>query len=258
MSDELLAFACRLADAAGEVILPHFRSALAVDNKAGPAAFDPVTVADRDAEAAMRVLIERHHPDHGILGEEHGARAGAGEFRWVLDPIDGTRGFMTGLPTWGTLIGLEQRGRPLVGVMDQPFVRERFVGAPGLAELRRDGRATPLRTRACARIEDAVLSTTNPYLFAPDDLVRFDALRKRARMLRYGGDCYAYCLLAAGLIDLVVESGLQPYDIVALVPIIEAAGGVLTTWDGGPPYEGGRIVAAGDRAVHAAVLEALR
>jgi histidinol phosphatase-like enzyme (inositol monophosphatase family) len=255
---DMIDFACTLADASARVILPRFRSQLAVENKAGAAAFDPVTEADREAETVMRALIEQHHPDHGILGEEHGTRAGSSDYLWVLDPIDGTRGFMTGLPTWGTLIGLQEGERPIVGVMNQPFSRDRFVGGGGRAELRRDGIVTALSSRKCARLEDAVLSTTSPEAFPDGDLRYFDALRKRARMVRYGGDCYAYAMVAAGLIDLVVESGLKPYDIVALIPLIEAAGGIVTTWDGGPAHLGGRIIAAGDRALHAAVLPLLQ
>jgi myo-inositol-1(or 4)-monophosphatase len=253
----MLEFACTLADAAAKVILPHFRSQLAVDNKAGPAAFDPVTVADRDAESAMRLLIEQHHPDHGILGEEHGVKKGTSDHVWVLDPIDGTRGFMTGLPTWGTLIGLQQGDKPIVGVMNQPFTRERFVGWSGGAELRRADGVTRLSTRRCARLEDAVLSATAPEMFQPDEISRFEELRRRARLVRWGADCYAYAMLAAGFIDLVVEPGLKPYDIVALIPIIERAGGIVTTWDGRPAHLGGRIIAAGDRSLHEAALRYL-
>jgi myo-inositol-1(or 4)-monophosphatase len=257
----LVDFAHTLADAAGAVILPHFRSQLAVENK-DTAAFDPVTVADRDAEAAMRALIRERFPGHGILGEEFGVQAG-GEATWVLDPVDGTRGFITGLPTWGTLIGLQVGERPLVGVMDQPFVRDRFVGSPLGAEMRSIGpdgvtRRVPLRVRPCASLAEAVMSTTSPELFASAaDREAFDRLRRPARLVRYGGDCYAYCMLALGLIDLVVESGLKPYDIVALIPIIERAGGVVTSWDGGSAHRGGRVVAAGDRRLHAAALALL-
>jgi myo-inositol-1(or 4)-monophosphatase len=256
-AEELVSFACRLADAAAEVILPHFRSQLAVENKGGAAGFDPVTVADRDAEAAMRALITREYPEHGILGEEHGTRSGSSEWTWVLDPIDGTRGFMTGLPTWGTLIGLQKGERPLLGVMNQPFTRERFVGSPVGAELRGAGGVTRLSVRACPSLQRAVLSTTAPEMFAPDELARFERVRRGARLTRYGADCYAYCMLAAGFIDLVIEAGLKPYDIVALIPLIEAAGGVVTTWDGGPAHAGGRIIAAGDRALHAEALALL-
>jgi histidinol phosphatase-like enzyme (inositol monophosphatase family) len=263
-SDEvaaLVGFAHELADAAGAVILPHFRSQLAVENKAGAAAFDPVTAADRGAEAAMRALIRSRFPSHGILGEEFGAQAGE-EATWVLDPVDGTRGFITGLPTWGTLIGLQIHDKPLLGVMDQPFVRDRFIASPLGAELRSIGpdgqpRVLPLRVRPCATLAEAVLSTTSPDLFQGAERDAFADLRHQVRLTRYGGDCYAYSLLALGLIDLVVESGLQPYDIVALVPIIERAGGVVTSWTGGTPVHGGRVVAAGDRRLHEAALKIL-
>jgi myo-inositol-1(or 4)-monophosphatase len=261
--EALVEFACQLADAAGAAILPSFRSQLTVENKAGPLAFDPVTAADRGAEVAMRALIRERFPEHGILGEEYGREDG-GELTWVLDPIDGTRGFITGLPTWGTLIGLTASGQPLVGVMDQPFVRERFVGSPAGAELRShtpDGawRTVRLRTRACASLDEAVLSTTSPDLFATGgDQDAFHALKQKVRLTRYGGDCYAYCMVALGGIDLVVESGLKPYDIVALIPLIERAGGVVTNWDGGPALDGGRVIAAGDRRVHQQALAILR
>jgi|SRR5579859_4186833 len=256
--NELVEFACTLADAAAAVILPHFRSQLAVDNKAGAqAAYDPVTVADRDAESSMRALIERHHPTHGILGEEHGSKPGSSDYLWVLDPIDGTRGFMTGLPTWGTLIGLMQGDRPVLGVMNQPFTGDRFIGHNG-AVLHSRGKMTHLKTRPCARLEDAVLTSTAPEMFAADELPRFDQVRRRARLVRYGADCYGFAMVAAGLIDLVVEAGLKPYDIVALIPLIEGAGGIVTTWDGKPAHQGGRIIACGDRALHETVLPLLQ
>jgi myo-inositol-1(or 4)-monophosphatase len=256
----LVAFSQELADAAAAAILPHFRSQLAVENKGG-ATFDPVTAADRGAEEAMRALIGARFPDHGILGEELGLTTG-GDATWVLDPVDGTRGFITGLPTWGTLIGLELAGRPLIGVMDQPFVGDRFVGSPLGAELRSRGpdgalRVVPLRVRPCPSLAEAVVSTTSPDFFSGSERDAFDDVRRKVRLVRYGGDCYAYCMLALGLIDLVIESGLKPYDIVALMPIIERAGGLVTTWDGGPARHGGRIVAAGDRRLHAAALEIL-
>jgi myo-inositol-1(or 4)-monophosphatase len=257
----LVEFACELADAAGAVILPHFRAQLAVENK-DTTAFDPVTIADRDAEAAMRRLIKQRFPGHGILGEEYGSEPGD-EATWVLDPVDGTRGFITGLPTWGTLIGVQAGERPIIGVMDQPFVRDRFIGGPLGAELRSIGhdgavRRVALKTRPCATLDVALMSTTSPELFATaSDRGAFDRLRGKVRLTRYGGDCYAYCMLALGLIDLVVESGLKPYDIVALIPIIEQAGGVVTTWEGGAAHHGGRIIAAGDRRVHAAALALL-
>jgi len=251
-----LEFAHVLADISGEAILPHFRKPLAVKNKAVRSGFDPVTAADRAAERAVRKAVVQRFPSHGVVGEEYGAIAGEGRYSWVVDPIDGTRAFITGSPLWGTLIGLLDGGVPALGLMSQPFTGERFWSQGRQAFWRRaDGKARRIRTRACARLADAILTATHPDMFAaPADAARFEALRSRVRMTRYGGDCYAYCLLAAGCIDLIVEAGLQTYDIAPLVPIIEAAGGVVTTWEGGSALNGGRIVAAGDRRVHAEAL----
>jgi myo-inositol-1(or 4)-monophosphatase len=249
-------FAHHLADLAGSAILPYFRRPLTVTNKAAGAGFDPVTAADRAAEEAIRAAIEARFPDHGILGEELVARPGAGRYQWVVDPIDGTRAFITGNPLWGTLIGLNDGGAPVLGLMDQPFTRERFWGAGGEAHRRGpDGTVMRMATRACAGLGEAVLMSTHPDLFSsPADAQAFARIRQRARMTRFGGDCYGYCLLAAGFVDLVVEAGLKPYDVVALIPIVEGAGGRITTWDGKSAAEGGRIVAAGDARLHAEVL----
>jgi myo-inositol-1(or 4)-monophosphatase len=253
-------FAHELADISGDVILPYFRKPLTVRNKAGPAAFDPVTAADRAAERAIRKATRARFPDHGIVGEEYGAVAGKGRYRWLIDPIDGTRAFIMGSPLWGTLIGLMDGPAPILGLMNQPFTGERFWSDGRQAHWRgphcKDRR---IKTRACARLADAVLTSTHPDLFASaEEAERFDAVRSRTRMTRFGGDCYGYCLLAAGCVDLVIEAGLKPFDIVALVPIIEAAGGLVTTWEGGSPSEGGRIIAAGDRRVHQEALALLR
>jgi myo-inositol-1(or 4)-monophosphatase len=249
---ELLAFAHTLADAAGAVIKPLFRSAGTIDNKRA-ADFDPVTAADRDAEAAMRDLIAARYPDHAVYGEEHGAEWGE-RFTWVLDPLDGTRSFIGGFPTWGTLIGLAEYGRPVVGIMDQPVTGERFTGGPDGAFLgeRR------LRVRDCASLKDAVLYATTPDMFKGEDMAGFRRVEQQVKLRRFGGDCYAYCMLAHGLVDLVVEASMQPYDIHALIPIVEQAGGIVTNWEGEPAWQAGRIVAAGDRRVHQAALEALR
>lgn len=254
---ELTAFTDQLADAAGAAIRPHFRALSSVDNKL-EGGFDPVTVADRAAETAMRALIEATYPHHGILGEEHGdVRLGA-EHVWVLDPIDGTRAFICGLPTWGTLIGLRRHGVPVFGVMDQPHVGERFYGDRERAWWRRgSGEARPLRTRPCARLAEAIFCTTHPGLFAGAEREAYLAIEAQVRTARFGTDCYGYAMVAAGQVDLVIENGLQPYDIVALAPIIEGAGGVVTTWTGGSPAEGGRIVATGDPRLHEAVLSRL-
>jgi histidinol-phosphatase len=258
--DEYLAFACRLAEIAGRVILPHFRARLEVHNKAGAGAYDPVTIADRDAEKAIREEIALVYPTHGILGEEYGASDGSDRFTWVIDPIDGTRAFIIGQLHWGTLIALNDGAGPVLGVMSQPYTGEMFVGSRRGAELRRAG-ASPLRlkTRRCARLEDAMVCSTHPAMFQTRrERAAFDLVGSRARMVRFGGDCYSYCLLAAGFVDIVIESGLKPYDVQALIPIIEAAGGAITTWTGARADDGGAIVAAGDPTLHKAVLEILK
>jgi histidinol phosphatase-like enzyme (inositol monophosphatase family) len=257
INDATLAFAHRLADAAGAVIRPYFRRRLEVVDK-GKAAFDPVTVADREAEAAMRALIRAERPGDGILGEEHGLEEGANVFRWVLDPIDGTRAFITGRPTWGTLIALEKEGRRVLGIIDQPVLKERFVGYGGRAEFVSPLGTSSLRCRPCATLSDAVVSTTHPWAyFTRAERQAFETVCARARMSSFGGDCYAYALLAMGHLDVIIEATLAPWDVAALVPIVENAGGVLTDWSGGPVPHGGRIVAAGDARVHAEVLELL-
>ena len=247
------------ADLAGGAILPYFRRRMSVDNKLGSAGFDPVTAADRAAERVMRKAIAETFPDHGIVGEEYPERRGAGRYTWVLDPIDGTRAFITGNPLWGTLIGLLEEGEPILGVMDQPYTRERFWGDGRRSSVRdATGKVRKLKTRACASLADAALGTTHPDLFASrGDAAAFSRLTKATRLTRYGGDCYGYCLVAAGHVDLVVEVGLKPHDIAALIPIIEGAGGVVTTWDGGPATRGGRIIAAGDARVHAEAMAVL-
>lgn len=254
-----LGFAHELADLAGATILAYFRRRLAVQNKAGGEGFDPVTAADRAAERRLRAAIAAKFPDHAVLGEEFAAKAGAGRYQWLIDPIDGTRAFIMGSPLWGTLIGLLFDGRPVLGLMDQPFTRERFWGDGRTAYMRASAeRPRKLRTRRCDALSDAVLTTTHPDLFSsPTERDAFARLKSHARMTRYGGDCYGYCLLAAGFVDLVVEAGLKAHDIAPLIPIIEGAGGIVTTWDGEPAAQGGRIVAAGDESVHTEALAAL-
>ncbi|MFF7709375.1 histidinol-phosphatase [Pseudomonas sp. NPDC007930] len=251
---ELRAFAETLAQAAADAALPHFRTRHAVENKLEHG-FDPVTLADQGAEQAMRELIHAQYPEHGIFGEEYGQEPGTSPLTWVLDPIDGTRAFITGLPLWGTLIALNDGQAPVLGMMSQPFTGERFVGTPEGAWLGEQR----LRTRACARFEDAVLMSTSPQLFdIPSRKAVFERLAGQARMTRYGGDCYAYCMLAMGLVDVVIEDNLKPYDVQALIPIIEGAGGRMTAWDGGTAQKGGAVVAAGDPALHAWLLTQLR
>ncbi|HYF55345.1 MAG TPA: histidinol-phosphatase [Salinarimonas sp.] len=249
-------FVNELATLSGQAILPFFRTALSPDNKA-VGGFDPVTEADRAAEAAMRQVIRRTLPTHGIVGEEFGNENEDAEYVWVLDPIDGTRAFIAGLPTWGTLIGLTRAGHPAYGMMHQPFTGERFFGDGGGSLYRGPGGERRLRTRRCASLAEATIATTSPGLFDEAQRAAYDRVESRARLARYGTDCYAYCMVAAGQVDLVIEAGLKPYDIVALIPIIEGAGGVVTAWDGGPAAGGGAVVAAGDRRLHGAALELL-
>lgn len=259
MSDvaALLPLAHRLADAAGTAIRPHFRTALVSDDKNAGGTFDPVTVADRGAEAAMRDILDADRPFDGILGEEHGEKAG-GPYRWVLDPVDGTRAFVCGLLSWGTLIGLEHEGTPVLGVCDQPITGSRWWATAGGAFGRWGGEVHPLATRGCTRVEDAVLCCTTPDMFRGAERTAFDRAASRARLVRYGTDCVGYALLATGLVDLVIESSLQPYDIVALIPLVQAAGGVITTWEGEAAGGGGAVVAASTPALHAAALRCLR
>ena len=250
---EFIEFARRLATVAGNIILPHFRAAaLDVTNKqADSGLFDPVTIADRDAEQAIRNEISRKYPGHGIHGEEHGLKPGRERFTWVIDPIDGTRAFILGLLHWGTLIALNDGERPIVGVMHQPYTGETFLGSRLGAEFEHGGTRRPLRVRKCGRIEDAIVSATDPTMFRKGpEREAFREIARTARLTRYGGDCYAYCMLASGLIDLVIESQNQAYDLQALMPIVEGAGGVMTTWAGGSAQDGGQSVAAGDPALH--------
>lgn len=243
------AFFDLLAEAAKKETLPRFRVGADVVNKEA-AGFDPVTEGDRNAETAIRALIEQHFPDHGILGEEHGSVGLDREYVWVIDPIDGTRAFISGVPVWGTLIGLYRNGEAVMGLIDQPFTGERYF-ADGKAShyAGPDGKKV-LSTRACNSLSDAILFTTSPHLFKDSGRTRFEAVQDKVRLFRYGVDCYAYALLAAGHIDLVVECGLKPYDVGGLIPVIEQAGGIITTWDGGPAENGGEIIAAGSRAVY--------
>ncbi len=251
-----LAFAETLADAARAAILPYFRANLTIEHKGGES-FDPVTEADRGAETAMRRLIAREFPDHGIHGEEFGAADGASGYQWVLDPIDGTRAFIAGLPSWGVLIALAYEGQPIVGVMDQPYLDERYFGFPGGAEARVRGLTRPLKTRACASLSEAILSTTDPYLFQDTEAGAFARARNAAKLTRYGYDCTAYAMIAAGHMDCVIESGLKPFDIAALIPIIRGAGGGVCAWDGGDASAGGRVLAWGDARVREEALRLL-
>jgi myo-inositol-1(or 4)-monophosphatase len=252
------AFVDELATVSGEAILPFFRTSLGIQDKSRGGRFDPVTAADRAAEAAMRTLIRAAFPAHGIVGEELGDERSDAEYVWVLDPIDGTKSFIAGMPAWGTLIALTRIGEPVFGMMHQPFIRERFTGDGVSARYRGPAGDRMLAVRECGELSEAVLFTTNPLLMTREERGAFRRVEAAVRLSRYGGDCYAYCMLAAGHVDLVVETGLEAYDVAALIPIIVGAGGVITTWDGGPARHGGRIVAAGDRRVHEAAMTLLK
>jgi myo-inositol-1(or 4)-monophosphatase len=254
---DFAAFVEELATVSGETIRPFFRSALGIENKSLSGGFDPVTAADRAAETAMRALIKKTFPEHGILGEELGAERPDAEYVWILDPIDGTKSFICGMPAWGTLIALTRRGEPIYGMMHQPFTHEQFIGDGKAAHYRGPAGDRALRTRPCAELADAVLLTTSPLLMNKSDRSAFGRVEEKARLSRYGGDCYAYCMLAAGHVDLVIETELKPYDVLPLVPIIEGAGGIVTTWDNGRPHDGGKIIAAGDKRTHAKAMEML-
>jgi len=252
-TDRFLALANALADAAGEAIRPYFRQPLAVDDKPD---LSPVTAADRAAEAAMRRLIATHFPEHGIIGEEYGREREDAEFVWVLDPIDGTKSFISGVPLFGTLIALARHGRPILGIIDQPISRERWVGAAGRPSL---FNSAPARCRPCETLRAATVFATTPEMFRGADMARFARVAGAAKLVRYGADCYAYGLVALGWIDLVVEASLKPYDFSAMLPIVEGAGGVATDWRGAPLSlaSDGRVVIAGDRRVHWQALELL-
>ena len=245
-----------LANAAGAAIMPHFRTNHEVENKLA-GGFDPVTIGDKAGETAMRALINAEYPDHGILGEEHGPENIDAENVWVLDPIDGTRAFITGLPTWGTLIGLTTKGKPSLGMMAQPYVGEFYAGDCQNAIYKGPVGTRQLKTRSCASLSEAVMFTTTPALFSESERASYDAIEAQTKLTRYGTDCYGYCMVAAGFADLVIESGLQAYDIVALIPIIEGAGGVVTNWSGGTAEAGGQVLASGDPKLHDTVLRQL-
>ncbi len=251
---ELIALAHDLADAARKATLARFRQAgLSTENKAN-AGFDPVTEADREAEAAMRALIEARRPQDAILGEEFGAKSGQSGLTWVLDPIDGTRGFMTGTPSWGVLIALLNEAGPIFGIIDQPYIGERFIGGLGQNSLTGPQGEMILRTSARKTLAEARLFSTFPEIGAISERLAFEAVRDQVLLTRYGMDCYAYGLVALGQADLVIEAGLQSYDIAAPIAVIEAAGGIVTNWQGGPVHQGGQVLAAANRDLHQVAL----
>ncbi len=251
--DHFLSLAIDLADAAGEAIRPHFRQPLAVDDKPD---LSPVTIADRAAEMAMRQLIAARFPAHGIIGEEFGRERAEAEYVWVLDPIDGTKSFISGVPLFGTLIALAHQGRPVLGIIDQPISRERWIGAAGHPTTLN---GTPIRCRPCPALAGASVFSTSPDMFKGDDAAAFARVAASAKLVRFGADCYAYGILALGSIDLVIEASLKPYDFSAMVPIVEGAGGIASDWRGMPLSlaSDGRVLAAGDRRAHQQALALL-
>ena len=256
--EELLRVATTLADIAAPETLRHFRaSSLSVDNK-DSSGFDPVTAADRAAERVIRDYLTAHRPHDGLLGEEYGARAGTNGLTWIIDPIDGTRGYVSGTPTWGTLIGLRDADGPVLGLIDQPYIGERFIGANGRAWMTGPHGERAITTRQCSTLETAILFSTFPEVGSAEERQAFEAVSAHTQLTRFGMDCYAYALVAMGQVDLVIEAGLNAYDIQAPLALIEAAGGIVTDWDGQPVAEGGRVIAAANKAVHAEALAVIQ
>ena len=255
---EALSFARQAMQGAGEIALRHFRQTLAVDNKLGEGSFDPVTQADREVEVYLRGELTRYCPDFGVVGEEDGTTPGTTDINWIVDPIDGTKAFISGFPTWGILVGLQQEDRVLAGLMHQPATGELFYGSSDGAFLEHKGQTLAMQTRQNVRLEEALLYCTHESMFAnQDNLAAFRRISGKARLQRFGGDCYSYCMLALGQVDLVIEDTLQPYDIVPLIPIIEVAGGVITDADGKTPVGGGFVVAAANKQLHEEVMALL-
>jgi len=255
---EFEAFAVELSRRAAEVALPFFRAEFEQVNKAEGGAFDPVTEADRAAERALRALINERYPDHGIIGEEYGEERADAENVWILDPIDGTRAFISGLPLWTTLISLRQGGVPLIGAIGQPYIGEIFLGGPSGARLITKDAERPLETRKGTSLSQALSATTDPDIFQGEDRAAWERVKQSVRLARYGCDAYAYAMVADGRIDLVIESELKVWDWSALMPVVVAAGGSFTGWDGrAPRAEDGRVVAAGDEALARAAMTAL-
>jgi inositol-phosphate phosphatase/L-galactose 1-phosphate phosphatase/histidinol-phosphatase len=253
VEQHLVRLANELADAARPIAARYFRTGVTVDDKTDQS---PVTIADREAETAMREILARHVPEHGVFGEEHGAVRTDADYVWVLDPIDGTKAFITGLPLFGTLIGLFHRGKPVLGIIDQPILKERWLGVEGEPSTLN---GQPIRVRACRDLDQAYLYSTSPGMFPGAYAKPHEALTEKVKLFRWGGDCYAYGLLAAGHVDLVVEASLKLYDYAALIPVITGAGGTITDWKGKPldMNSDGSVIAAGDAAVHRAAMRVL-
>ncbi len=243
-----------LANAAASVTLKYFKKPIEVLSKGTKLGtdFDPVTIADKNAEKAIRELIRTRFPEHNIMGEEEAYEDKNSDYTWIIDPIDGTRSYITGIPTWGTLVALQHKGKTIVGMLDQPYLKERFIGTTKGTQLN----GTHIKTRACKTIFEATISTTDPLqLFnGEEEQDKFFRVAAGAKTMRNGYDCYAYAMIAAGFIDVVIESGLEPHDIQALIPIIEGAGGIVTNWQGEPVQSGGQVVACGDNRLHEQVI----
>jgi histidinol phosphatase-like enzyme (inositol monophosphatase family) len=260
--DDIIETAHAMADAARRAVLPFFRTTnLSTEDKGGGLTdhgFDPVTAADRATERALREVLAERRPEDAIIGEEYGEAPGSSGLSWVLDPIDGTRGFMSGTPTWGVLIALANESGPIFGIIDQPYIGERFCGGLGEATLTGPHGTQRLRAKGSRPLGEAILYSTFPEVGSATEGAAFRAVSERVKLTRYGMDCYAYALLAAGQIDLVIEAGLSNYDIQAPMAVIEAAGGIVTDWQGGPAHEGGRVIAAAGAEQHSAALDILR
>lgn len=259
VDSKFISFANRLADASGAVIRPYFRQRIDVVHKSGGGPFDPVTEADKGGERAIRAIITRERPDDGILGEEYGETPSRNGLRWVLDPVDGTRAFIAGRHEWGSLIALEQNEVPILGILDQPVLGERFIGANGRSVLVEGDKRTPLIVRECAELKDAILCSTDPsQYFSAYQQVAFARVRSTARMTRYSGACYIFAALALGFVDIILEANLNRWDIAALIPLVEGAGGIITAWDGGHCRDGKTIIACGDQRVYEEAIKLLK
>ena len=260
-TESALTLAGRLADAARAAAMPHFRALSNIEGKQSgkPCGFDPVTAADRDAETAIRAILAAERPDDGIVGEEFGETASRSGWTWLLDPVDGTRAFVAGLPVWTTLIALcDETGAPIIGLIDQPVLGERYIGWPGGAAIETSSGRTPIKVSECADLREATIATTDPFILTPSEQGAWTHLRHTARMVRYGLDAYAYARLAAGTIDLVAETNLAPWDTAALIPVVRGAGGLACDWRGRPAMPGGQIVCASSEGVLEQALISLR
>ena len=255
-SVELARFFNELCDLASVETLSRFRKSVDITNKLSDG-FDPVTEADKAAENAIRKAILERFSDHGILGEEFGTTNPDAEYQWIIDPIDGTKAYIAGLPSWGTLIGLYKAGQPYAGIMNQPFTGERYICDGEKSFLSHNDKISSLQTSNTQTLSDAIIMTTSPALFNHDELAHYSKLESFCKLPRYGADCYAYCMLASGHIDLVVEAGLNAYDIAALIPIVEKSGGIFTDWQGESPAQGGQVLVAANNVLHEKAMAAL-